>query len=58
MTLGLLTSFQIQQKITIPERKPLTKWTFSVFTKLWSLYIYNGILFSHKKNEILPFAAK
>ena len=58
MTLGLLTSFQIQHKITIPERKPLTKWTFSVFTKLWSLYIYNGILFSHKKNEILPFAAK
>ena len=23
--------------------------------KMW--YIYNGILFSHKKNEIMPFAA-
>ena len=21
------------------------------------VYIYNGILFSHKKNEIMPFAA-
>ena len=25
--------------------------------KVW-LYIHNGILFSHKKNEITPFAAK
>ena len=23
--------------------------------KLWHIYIYNGILFSHKKNELLPF---
>ena len=22
------------------------------------VYIHNGILFSHKKNEIMPFAAK
>ena len=21
------------------------------------VYIYNGVLFSHKKNEIIPFAA-
>ena len=25
--------------------------------KVWYIYIYNGILFSHKKNEIMPFAA-
>ena len=25
--------------------------------KLWGIYIYNGILFSHKKDEILPFVA-
>ena len=25
--------------------------------KLWCIYIYNGILLSHKKNEIMPFAA-
>ena len=24
---------------------------------MWYIYIYNGILLSHKKNEILPFAA-
>ena len=24
--------------------------------KMWCIYIYNGILLSHKKNEILPFA--
>ena len=23
---------------------------------MWCVYIYNGILLSHKKNEILPFA--
>ena len=23
--------------------------------KMWFIFIYNGILFSHKKNEILPF---
>ena len=25
--------------------------------KMWSIYIYNGILSSHQKSEILPFAA-
>ena len=25
--------------------------------KMWYIYIYNGILLSHKKNEIMPFAA-
>ena len=24
--------------------------------KMWYIYIYNGILFSHKNNESLPFA--
>ena len=25
--------------------------------KMWYIYIYNGILLSHKKDEIMPFAA-
>ena len=25
--------------------------------KVWSIYIYNGMLFSHKKNKIMLFAA-
>ena len=25
--------------------------------KMWYVYIYNGILLSHKKNEIMPFVA-
>ena len=25
--------------------------------KMWYIYIYNGILLSHKKNEIMPSAA-
>ena len=25
--------------------------------KMWYVYVYNATLLSHKKNEILPFAA-
>ena len=25
--------------------------------KVWFMYLYNGTLFSHKKNEIMPFVA-
>ena len=25
------------------------------WVKMWHIYIYNGILLSHKKNELLPF---
>ena len=36
-------------------KQPKCPSTDNWFKKMW--YIHNGILLSHKKNEILPFAA-
>ena len=38
-------------------KQPKCPSTDNWFKKMWYIYIYNGILLSHKKNEILPFAA-
>ena len=48
-TAALLTIAKIQKqpKCTSPDG----------LIKMWNIYIYNGILLSHKKNEILPFPA-
>ena len=37
----------------------ITYWTLTdeQIKKMWYVYVYNVTLLSHKKNEILPFAA-
>ena len=38
-------------------KQPKCPLTDDWFKKMQCIYIYNGILLSHKKNEILSFAA-
>ena len=51
---ALFTIFKVFKK---PKCTSIDEW----IKKVWCVYIhihaYNGILFSHKKKEILPFAA-
>ena len=49
---GPCTPVFIAAMSTIAE--PRCPWTDEWTEKMW--YIYDGILFSHQKNEILPFA--
>ena len=48
-----IAAMSIIAKLWKEPRCPSTdKWV----KKMWCVYIYNGILLSHQKNEILPFA--
>ena len=38
-------------------KKPKCPRTEAWIKKMWYMYVYNGILLSHKKNEIMPYAA-
>ena len=38
-------------------KQPKCPLTDEWIKKMWYIYIYNGILLSHKKNKIMPFAA-
>ena len=38
-------------------KQPKCPLTVESIKKMWYIYIYNKILLSHKKNEIMPFAA-
>ena len=44
--------FTIAKTWKQPECPSIDKWI-----KMSYIYVYNGILLSHKKNEIMPFAA-
>ena len=41
----------------IAKKQPKCPWTDEWIKKMWHVYIWNGILLSHKKNKIKLFAA-
>ena len=49
----IATLFTIAKTWKHPKCPSIDKW----IKMMWYIYIYNGILLSHKKNEIMPFAA-
>ena len=48
----IVALFAIAKLWKQPKCPPTNKW----IKKMWYIHIYNGILLSHKKNELLPFA--
>ena len=48
----IVALFAIAKLWKQPKCPSTNKW----IKKMWYIYIYNGILLSHKKNELLPFA--
>jgi len=46
---ALFSIAEIQKQPKCPSINELVK-------KMWYIYIHSGILLSHKKNDILPFA--
>ena len=49
----MITALFTMAKIWKQHKHPLTE----EWIKMWYIYIYNGILLSHKKNEIMPLSA-
>ena len=62
---ALLTIAKTWKQLKCPSTDKWIKKIYIYHTYIWNIYgiyiymeyIYNGILLSHKKNEIMPFAA-
>ena len=50
LTAALLTAAKTWEQPKCPSREEWIK-------KMWYTHIYNGVLLSYKKDEIMPFAA-